>query len=167
MLVYLVIYLIFYCRTYTYCYLINKAQDGQKYKKLRALASVHSRGDSQSWCNLLLCKKYLLNVKCDGFNLFRAQSKCIGLFTNQTSDKHQLNVKIFPWHYVLYFIQLFFGWIMIIIFVNILKVGSVDEAVWLKRYRSIFEKRCLINGFALRHISVFHFLFWKVEDLMI
>ena len=77
---------------------------------------------------ILLCKKYLLNVKCDVFNLFRAQSKFIVFFTNQTSAKHQLKVKIFPC--VLYSIQLFVGGIIIIIFVDILKVGSMDEAVW-------------------------------------
>ena len=63
------------------------------------------------------------------FNLFRAQSKFIGFFTKQTSTKHQLKVKIFPC--VLYSIQLCFGGIIniliIIIFVDILQVGSVSR----------------------------------------
>ena len=56
-------------------------------------------------------------------------SKIFYLFTNQTSVnvKQQLKVKIFP--YVLDSKQLFYGGIIIIIFVDFLKVGSVDEAV--------------------------------------
>ena len=42
--------------------------------------------------------------------------------------QHELKVKIFPC--VLYSIQVCFGELIIIISVDILKVGSMDEAVW-------------------------------------
>ena len=65
-------------------------------------------------------------------------------------------VQIFPC--VLYSMRLFFGELIITIFVDILKVGSVDEAVWGKKVtgqylKNVSELMALLSSFLPKRMS--------------
>ena len=68
------------------------------------------------------------NVYCNVYFLFCAVTRLIGFLLNCRPVKHQIKVQIFPC--VLYSMQMLFVGLIIIVYVDILKVGSVDEAVW-------------------------------------
>ena len=69
-------------------------------------------------------------VKYGDFNLFCTQLKFIAFSANQTSDKHQLKVHVYHYVHCIYSRQLFFGGLVTIILVVILKVGGVDKTIW-------------------------------------
>ena len=81
------------------------------------------------------------------FQLVLSSVKINGIFFKWRPVKHELKVQIFPC--LLFSIHLFFGGLVTITFVDILKVGGVDKATWQKSYRPFFLKSVWINGFAL------------------
>ena len=73
----------------------------------------------------LVCIKYMPNVKCDVYFLFCAMTKLMGNFILKN-----INVVTLEGIYIVYTMQLFFGELVTIAFVDILKVGAMDKSIW-------------------------------------